>query len=338
VYSLDEVRAAIARDPVVAAHYGAVNLDEMQLVTLTEGKAAYVSYRIGGRVYWTRERVYLKAGETVLTDGHTTIRARCGNCVSDVKQEAVGAVEPAKGELDDFVLPSTPETGVDAFGAEQGLGNLLEVPFGPQIFASAAPMWQPPVDDAFGESGFPTFRPPFILPGGGGTGGTPPPPFVPSGGGPGGGGGGGTTAGTTGGSGGDTTGGTSTASPTGSPTGSLTGSATGSATGSPTDTLTTGLPVDTTSAASTGTATGDLATGSPTGDLTGTGGTGGTSTTATGGTSTTGVVTDGTVFPTSTTAGGSTSSSGVTSAPEPEVMWLVTTALIGLASRRLRSK
>ena len=59
----------------------------MRAVTLTAPRSAYVSYRRGDRTYWTRDRVWLKAGETVLTDGATTIRARCGNCVSDVKQE-----------------------------------------------------------------------------------------------------------------------------------------------------------------------------------------------------------------------------------------------------------
>ena len=102
-------------------------------MTLTAGRAAYVSYRSGDRIYWTRERVWLKAGETVLTDGTTTIRARCGNCVSDAKQEHVAAVEPAHGELDDFVVPPTPERGVDALAAEAeaGLGDLLEVPLVP---------------------------------------------------------------------------------------------------------------------------------------------------------------------------------------------------------------
>ena len=99
-----------------------------------------MSYRVGARVYWTRERVWLKAGETVLTDGATVIRARCGNCVSDVKQENVAAVDPAHGELDDFVVPPTPDTGVDApGGADAELGDLLQVPFAPQALASLAP-------------------------------------------------------------------------------------------------------------------------------------------------------------------------------------------------------
>ena len=141
VYSLGQLRAVIDRDPVVAEHYRDVDLDRMEVVTLTAGKAAYVSYRVGDTVRWTRERVWLKPGETVLTDGTTMIRARCGNCVSDVKQENVAAVDPAHGELDDFVVPPTPDTGVNALAAdaEERLGDLLQVPFAPSALAWLAP-------------------------------------------------------------------------------------------------------------------------------------------------------------------------------------------------------
>lgn len=175
VYSLEELRAVIERDPVVAAHYRAMNVDEMHLVTLTEGRAAYVSYRIGSRVFWTRNRVYLKAGETVLTDGHTTIRARCGNCVSEEKQQAESGVDPAHGELDEFVVPPTPEAGADAVSgeAEQSLGDLLAVPFGPQMFALLGPGSSPmqaPTADTFGNGGSPFFiGSPLLFPGGGGA-------------------------------------------------------------------------------------------------------------------------------------------------------------------------
>ena len=302
VYSIDELRAAIARDPIVAAHYHDADVAQMRAVTLPAGRAAYVSYRRGDRLYWTRERVWLKAGETVLTDGTTTIRARCGNCVSDVKQEHVAAVEPAHGELDDFVVPPNPDTGVDSFAAEAeaGLADLLEVPLAPNLLATLEPGAPPPIADLFEERTdnplFPFFGVPPLLPGGGGQRPSRQPQplvFVPFD----------TT--TTGGTTGDTTtGGTTTG-------GSTSGdSTTGSLTGSPTGSPTTG---DVT--------TGDLTTGSLT---TGTG------------SSTTGFVTDGTVFPTS--GGVTTSSSGATEAPEPETLWLLACAVMGLASRRLRSR
>jgi hypothetical protein len=171
VYSLGELRAVIARDPVVGAHYRSADLDRMKVVTLTTGKAAYVSYRRGDTVRWTRQRVWLKPGETVLTDGATMIRARCGNCVSEVQQENVAEVDPAHGELDDFVVPPTPDTGVDAFAAdaEEQLADLLQVPFAPAALAWLAPgaaLLAPDLgDDPVARSPFGGV-PPVLLPGG----------------------------------------------------------------------------------------------------------------------------------------------------------------------------
>jgi hypothetical protein len=320
VYSPDELRRAVDRDAVVADHYRNVNLDEMRAVTLTAGRSAYVSYRRGDRVHWTRERVWLKAGETVLTDGTTVIRARCGNCVSEVKQDNVAAVDPAHGELDDFVVPPTPDAGVDALApaAEAELGGLLDVPFAPAAFAALVPGDMLPlpelVEDPFGETGFP-FLPPLIVPTGGTGGGAgtpgvpgvtvlpddgvddppppPPPGFVPPDAGtgtPGLGTGTGTPDGATGAPGGSTS---------GTPVATTSGPPGGSSTGFPTDTLTNGWPVDTTSGLSTGTPTGG-------------------------------------VFP--TTVGVTTSSGGATSAPEPGVLWLVTAGVVGLARRRLKGR
>jgi hypothetical protein len=148
VYSPAELRAAIERDAVVAAHYRDVRLDQMQAVTLTTGRSAYVSYRKGDRIHWTRERIWLKAGETVLTDGTTMIRARCGNCISDVKNESATAVEPAPGELDEFIVPPIAASEVDpvATAAEAQLIGLLQVPFAGQMMElSGSPFEVPPV-------------------------------------------------------------------------------------------------------------------------------------------------------------------------------------------------
>ena len=86
VYSADELRHAMQRDPVVASHYRAAAVADLRPVTLTAGRAVYVSYRVNDQVYWTRERVWLRAGETVLTDGATTVRARCGTSLTDQTQ------------------------------------------------------------------------------------------------------------------------------------------------------------------------------------------------------------------------------------------------------------
>jgi hypothetical protein len=77
-----ELREALTRDSVVATHYRAVSVADVQVKHLTEDRLAYVSYRIGDKIYWTKKPLRLRRGEAILTDGVTEIRSRCGNCLS----------------------------------------------------------------------------------------------------------------------------------------------------------------------------------------------------------------------------------------------------------------
>src|SRR6266540_3190179 len=65
--SVDELKQAIAGDPVVAAHYAGFDLENTHAVRLEQPKLAHVSYRVGNAVYWTRKPLLIRAGETVLT-------------------------------------------------------------------------------------------------------------------------------------------------------------------------------------------------------------------------------------------------------------------------------
>ena len=100
-----EVAGAMARDQVVAAHYAGVNTRAMRVEQLRQPMQAYVSYRIGNQVYWTSRKLTLNAGERVLTDGTTTVRARCGNQVSMQALGPVAAAEPAAEEFDSLGEP-----------------------------------------------------------------------------------------------------------------------------------------------------------------------------------------------------------------------------------------
>jgi hypothetical protein len=91
---------AVQRDPVVAAHYSEIALHRVRREQVNVPRLAYMSYRIGDRVYWTQHKVPLRAGETILTDGDTTIRARCGNLISDVAMTPTSPDEPPVEEFD----------------------------------------------------------------------------------------------------------------------------------------------------------------------------------------------------------------------------------------------
>jgi hypothetical protein len=65
-----------------------------------------MSYRVGDRVYWTKEKVTLPQGEALLTDGRSLIRARCGNCISDTPQGPTSDAEPDAVEFDRAIAPA----------------------------------------------------------------------------------------------------------------------------------------------------------------------------------------------------------------------------------------
>lgn len=100
VHTAAEVVRAIAADPVVAAHYTGINTGRLRSERLAKPLSAHVSYRIGDQVYWTKARLTMAAGEHVLTDGNTTLRARCGNIISIVRRTPTFAGEPEAIEFD----------------------------------------------------------------------------------------------------------------------------------------------------------------------------------------------------------------------------------------------
>lgn len=108
-----ELTRAVVMDKVVAKHYAAFDASKATVETVGKPRAVYVSYRKGDQVYWTARKLQLAAGETVLTDGRSEIRTRCGNRISDVPQLPVEAKGPSEEELDSSV-------DVADDGADQG--------------------------------------------------------------------------------------------------------------------------------------------------------------------------------------------------------------------------
>jgi PEP-CTERM motif len=142
VQSAGEVLAAVRRDALVAAHYRAVNIRALRVEKLARPQAMFVSYRRGNRIYWTKHRVHLQAGETVLTDGRTTIRARCGNCISADAQAPVAPTdeEASEQELDQLIGPDAPadDAGSPVAGALNESALLPARPLALTAFRSPA--------------------------------------------------------------------------------------------------------------------------------------------------------------------------------------------------------
>jgi hypothetical protein len=135
-YTTDELARAIARDPVVAAHYRTVNIAHLRAETVADDRFAYMSYRRGDQIYWTRHKVRLRQGETILTDGTTQVRARCGNCISLTPMDPVAETDPDMVEfealMDDPVIPIPAGPLMAIAGPAPTLppGLLLAPPFG----------------------------------------------------------------------------------------------------------------------------------------------------------------------------------------------------------------
>jgi PEP-CTERM motif-containing protein len=101
VRDVAELKSAMASDPIVAAHYGELQLASLRVVRLDRARSLHVSYRIGDRIYWTKRTMILAKGEPVITDGVLIARTRCGNLAADVI--------PNAGEVLTLLTEPTPE-------------------------------------------------------------------------------------------------------------------------------------------------------------------------------------------------------------------------------------
>ena len=115
-----ELARVIRTDFVVATHYAGFDVANARAVTVTKVRAVYVSYRKGDQVYWTKKKLMLAEGETLLTDGTNEMRARCANRISDVPQFPVESHGPTEAELDTVLADATEGGSLMAVAAGMG--------------------------------------------------------------------------------------------------------------------------------------------------------------------------------------------------------------------------
>lgn len=99
-WDAQELRRAVLRDAVVADHYRHVDPATMRAETVATDRLAYVSYRVDDRVYWTKRKLLIRNGETILTNGQVEIRSRCGNCISLEPMLPTSDNEPDESQFD----------------------------------------------------------------------------------------------------------------------------------------------------------------------------------------------------------------------------------------------
>ena len=98
-YSAAELRYASERDRVVNNHYADFNMQSARLVTLTQDRFQYVSYRLKDRIFWTHRKLRIPKGEVLLTDGKNFARTRCGNRLSSQPKPNTAREEPSERVL-----------------------------------------------------------------------------------------------------------------------------------------------------------------------------------------------------------------------------------------------
>ena len=125
IRNVAELKSAIANDPIVSAHYGELQIANLRVIRLDRARSLHVSYRIGDRIYWTKGRMELAKGETVITDGVLMARTRCGNLAADVipggDQPAILLVEPTTEALDTPVNSAGADIPTDSIPPESFL-------------------------------------------------------------------------------------------------------------------------------------------------------------------------------------------------------------------------
>ena len=136
VYSADEFAEAVATDPAVNAHYGDVTPAAMHVETVDAPRAAYMSYRIGDEIYWTKRKLALHDGERILSDGSVTVRARCGNRLSDEPMLPTSDGEPPVGTFENE--PAPPVVAAPAAALPNDIG--------PRLSVDAVPPLSPPLE------------------------------------------------------------------------------------------------------------------------------------------------------------------------------------------------
>src|SRR5262245_5234218 len=155
IVSVEELRFALAKDRIAAAHFSNFDLSRARTFKLTADRRAYVSYRKHDQIFWTAKKVLLAKGELLVTDGNTYARTRCANQISDVLHGRVSAEEPTEYTLN-TPLPTVarddqprPRVGLPAF-------VMFPRDVGP-------PMVTPPPGSLGPPAGSPNFLPPVLI-------------------------------------------------------------------------------------------------------------------------------------------------------------------------------
>jgi hypothetical protein len=108
VYSASDLARALATSNSLRAHYANFDFKHVRLIRIQNDTPAFVSYRKDGKIFWTKHKLTLRAGELVLADGRYLVRARCANQISFAPQEPVDPIPSDVEQRIDVPMVPTP--------------------------------------------------------------------------------------------------------------------------------------------------------------------------------------------------------------------------------------
>lgn len=94
VHSPKELEQFSEHDPAVSEHFSGFDFRNAKVIQVDEPRLVYLSYRMKGKIFWTKKKFRLHKGEKLITDGKITCRTRCANRVSESAQKAISPEEP----------------------------------------------------------------------------------------------------------------------------------------------------------------------------------------------------------------------------------------------------
>lgn len=99
IANAEDLRQAMKNDPVVAREFAGFDFQKAHLVQVSEKQALHLAYRMGDKVYWTRKKIALHQGETLISDGKIVARTRCGNRVAVAPLGPPAQVDPVESDF-----------------------------------------------------------------------------------------------------------------------------------------------------------------------------------------------------------------------------------------------
>jgi hypothetical protein len=167
VHSIEQFRRALWTDAALAAQFPDFDFGKAHFGVVGKDTCAFVSYRVASRFGWTRHCMMLRANEAVLTDGHYTLRVKCGNSISVTPEtplipEAVqdemdtGEISPAPESSETSAVPVVPDVPSPGL-ASSPVGGPAPFPVSPGPIAGPEPFppFPSPIGGPLPPGGFP---------------------------------------------------------------------------------------------------------------------------------------------------------------------------------------